>query len=66
MLYSDEIIAEVWRIRDDYAARYHYSLDEMVADLRERQNRPGCKLVDRRDKGHHKILKTTGNQRPQV
>ena len=51
MLYRDEIIAEVWRNRDAYAARHHYRLDEMVADLRERQKRPGCKLVDRRDTG---------------
>jgi hypothetical protein len=51
MTYRDEIIAEIWRIRDAYAARHHNSLNEMVADLRERQKRPGCKLVDRREKG---------------
>lgn len=66
MMYSDEIIAEVWRNRDAYAARYHYSLDEMVADLRERQKRPGCKLVDRRDKSHKRILRATETQHPQV
>ena len=49
-MYSDEIIIEVWRNRDAYAARHHYSLDEMVADLRERQKQPDCKLVDRREK----------------
>ena len=48
-MYSDEIIVEVWRNRDAYAARHHYSLDEMVADLRERQKQPDCKLVDRRE-----------------
>ena len=47
-MYSDEIIVEVWRNRDAYAARHHYSLDEMVADLQERQKQPDCKLVDRR------------------
>jgi len=66
MRYSDEIIAEVWRNRDAYAARYHYSLDEMVADLRERQKRPGCKLVDRRGISHKRIFKTAENQRPQA
>ena len=45
---SDEIIIEVWRNRDAYAARHHDSLDEMVADLRESQKQSGCKLVDRR------------------
>ncbi|WP_295389878.1 hypothetical protein [uncultured Thiodictyon sp.] len=48
-MYQDEIIAEVWRNRDAYAAQHHYSLAEMVSDLRARQGRPGCKLVDRRD-----------------
>jgi len=38
MIYRDEIIAEVWRNRDAYAAQHHNSLNEMVADLRERQN----------------------------
>jgi len=65
-MYRDEIIAEVWRNRDAYAARYHNNLDEMVADLRERQKRPGCKLVDRRDTGRKRVLSFTGTQRPQV
>jgi hypothetical protein len=49
-MYSDEIIAEVWRNRDAYAEKHHHSLAEMVADLRTRQQRPDCKLVDRRDR----------------
>ena len=65
MLYRDEIIAEVWRNRDAYAARHHYRLDEMVADLRERQKRPGCKLVDRRDTGRNRVLSFTTTQHPQ-
>jgi hypothetical protein len=64
MMYRDEIITEVWTNRDAYAARYHYSLDEMVANLQERQKRPNCKLVDRRDIGHKRILRTTEIQRP--
>jgi hypothetical protein len=47
-MYSDEIIIEVWRNRDAYVARHHYDMDEILADLRERQKRPDCKLVDRR------------------
>lgn len=66
MMYRDEIITEVWRNRDAYAARHHYSLDEMVADLQKRQKRPNCKLVDRRDIGHKGILKTTEIQHPQA
>ena len=49
-MYKDEIIAEVWRNRDSYAEKHHHSLDEIVADLQERQKRTQCKLVDRRDR----------------
>lgn len=56
MIYRDEIIAEVWQNRDTYAAQHHNSLNEMVADLRKRQKRPGCRLVDRRDQSRRKNL----------
>lgn len=49
-MYRDEIIAEVWRNRDAYAEQHHHSLAEMVADLKARQKRSGCKLMDRRDR----------------
>ncbi len=49
-MYKDEIIAEVWRNRDVYAEKYKHSLADMVADLEARQKRPGCPLVDRRDR----------------
>jgi hypothetical protein len=49
-MYTDEIIAEVWRNRDSYAEKHQHSLAEMVADLQARQKRPECKLVDRRDR----------------
>ena len=47
-MYRDEIIAEVWRNRDAYVKRCHYSLDEILDDLRRRQKTPHSKLVDRR------------------
>ena len=47
-MYRDEIIAEVWKNRDAYAATHHHNLAEIVADLQTRQKRRGCKLVDRR------------------
>ncbi len=49
-MYKDEIIAEVWRNREAYTEQHHHSLAEMVADLQARQKRPGCKLVDRRNR----------------
>jgi len=49
-MYKDEIIAEVWRNRDFYAEKHRHRLAEIVADLQARQQQPGCKLVDRRDR----------------
>jgi hypothetical protein len=49
-MYRDEIIDEVWRNRDSYTSKHHHSLSEMVAELKARQKRLGCKLVDRRDR----------------
>nr|VFJ48535.1 MAG: hypothetical protein BECKDK2373C_GA0170839_10228 [Candidatus Kentron sp. DK]VFJ49013.1 MAG: hypothetical protein BECKDK2373B_GA0170837_102214 [Candidatus Kentron sp. DK] len=48
-MYRDEIIAEVWRNRDAYTEKHHHNLSEMVADLKARQKRPGCRLVDKRE-----------------
>nr|VFJ72889.1 MAG: hypothetical protein BECKFM1743A_GA0114220_106755 [Candidatus Kentron sp. FM]VFJ72921.1 MAG: hypothetical protein BECKFM1743C_GA0114222_106835 [Candidatus Kentron sp. FM]VFK19352.1 MAG: hypothetical protein BECKFM1743B_GA0114221_106141 [Candidatus Kentron sp. FM] len=45
---KDEIITELWRNRDAYAARHHHDLAAIVADLEARQKRSGRKLVDRR------------------
>ena len=48
MKYQDEIIAEVWKNRETYAARHHHNLHEIVADLQKRQQAPFSRLVDRR------------------
>ena len=47
-MYRDEVIEEVWRIRDEYVARHHHSLDEIVADLRRRQVELPEMIVDQR------------------
>lgn len=47
-MYKDDIIAEVWRNRDAYAQAHHHDLDEIVADLREREKKHPQRLVDRR------------------
>ncbi len=47
-MYSDEVIAEVWRNRDAYAAEHDHDLDKIVADLQRRQKRRGAKIVDLR------------------
>jgi hypothetical protein len=47
-MYTDEIIAEVWRNRDAYAKEHHNNLDEIVADLRKREKIHPNQIVDRR------------------
>jgi len=49
---KDEIIAEVWRMRDAYAKKHHHSLDEIMWDLQNRQKKSPLKLVDRRKRRH--------------
>ena len=44
---ADEIIAELWRIRDEYAAEHHHNLKEILADLQRRQRRSRRRLIDR-------------------
>ena len=56
-MYRDDIIAEVWRNRDAYARSHHNNLDEIVADLRKRQQLHPERVVDRR--AHRKTQSKT-------
>lgn len=47
-MYHDEVIDEVWRIRDEYVRQHHHSLEEIVDDLRLRQAEHPSRIVDRR------------------
>jgi len=47
-MYDDEIIAEVWRSRDEYVRHHDHDLDRIVEDLRRRQEKPHSEIVDRR------------------
>ena len=47
--YKDDIIEEVWRLRDAYVEQHHHNLAEIVADLQERQRQNLAKVVDRRN-----------------
>ena len=46
-MYKDEIIAEVWKNRDAYAAQHNNDIARIVADIRKRQQKSGRLLVDR-------------------
>ncbi len=43
---SDEIIEELWRIKDSIAQEYNYDLDLLVANLRNKKNLENQKTVN--------------------
>lgn len=49
-MYKDNIIAEVWRNRDAYARKHNYNLDEIVADLRKREQAHPDRVVNLRNR----------------
>ena len=58
-MYKDDIIAEVWRNRDAYARKHNYNLDEIVADLRKREQTHPDRVVDR---SSHRVSTSTGKK----
>lgn len=47
-MYSDEIISDVWKNREEYARKHKHSLQAIVCDLKKRQEQPFSRVVDRR------------------
>ena len=45
---KNELLEEVWRTRDEFARKYNYDLDAMVAALKEMERHSHSQLVDRR------------------
>lgn len=45
---SDEVIEELWQIKDDMASEHGYDLRRLAADLRHRQTEDGRRVVDLR------------------
>lgn len=43
--YPDEIIKELWQIREAHAAQFNYDLDAIFRDLREQQEKSGRAVV---------------------
>jgi hypothetical protein len=43
---TDEIIQEVWRVKDRLAKQFNYDLDAMALDLQKRQKESGRRLVN--------------------
>ena len=38
---EDEILKEVWRIRDEYAKSFAYELDAIYSDLKQKEDQGG-------------------------
>ena len=47
-MYRDEIIEEIWKNRDAYAASHNHDLAKIIDDLMARQKKSGRKIVGRR------------------
>jgi len=43
---ADEVLREVWRIKDELSASYNHDLDRLFAEARERQRRSGRPSVN--------------------
>ena len=42
---KDEVLEEVWKVKDALASRYNYDLDAMFRAMRVREKRSGHKLA---------------------
>jgi hypothetical protein len=43
---TDEIINELWKIKDDMAKHFDYNLDDLATALRKREKESGSFVVD--------------------
>lgn len=59
MTWSDPIVDEVRRIRDEYAARFNYDLDAILRDIKEQEKKSGRKFVN-----YSKQAERTGPNQP--
>ncbi len=47
---NDEIITELWRIKDELAREANYDVHVLCRELREKQRSSEAKVVDRSDR----------------
>ena len=45
MMYEDDVIAEVRRVKDEIAAQYAYDVRALARAMREKQGKDGRKVV---------------------
>lgn len=45
MIWNDEIVEEVRRVRDEYAAKFNYDISAICADIRQKQKAGGREII---------------------
>lgn len=43
---TDEIIEELWRVKDDLAKQFNYDIDALAAELQRRQKESGMEVIN--------------------
>ena len=56
-MFEDEIVAEVRKARDAYAAKFDYDIHRIVKDVQQRQARSGKKIVRKSAGAKQKVAK---------
>ena len=63
---ADEIIEELWKIKDGIAQEYGFNLDSLVAHLKARELSSGQKVVNLRAKKTSTQNRKRKNQRQKI
>lgn len=45
MIWNDEIVEEVRKVRDEHAAKFDYDISAICADIRKKQTDSGRKII---------------------
>ena len=61
---ADEIIREVWRIKDEIAREHGNDVDRLVAYFRSRPRLPGERYVDLSDSGNETRREGSAESQP--
>lgn len=54
---KNEILEEIWQVKDALAAKHNYNVDAMFRDLRKREKTSGCRYVDLSKPKHKAVTK---------
>ncbi len=62
----DEIIAELWRIKDSIAREFNYDIATLASELRKRQSEGTRRVVDFSKDGAQQVAAASGDSRRQA